>query len=137
MPEQKTIEQHIAEREERRRRNKEARQRRRAKAKAKPAPADQVKGPATTPPAKDHGPGKPRTRQGIVKSAKPDKTIIVRIDSARRHRMYKKIVHSSNTLSAHDENNEANEGDRVRVVETRPLSATKRWRLVEIMERAR
>jgi small subunit ribosomal protein S17 len=136
MPEQKTIEQHIAEREERQRRNKAARQRRREKAKAKPAPTGE-KGPATTPPAKEHGPGKPRTRQGIVKSAKPDKTIIVRIDSARRHRMYKKIVHSSNTLHAHDEKNEANEGDRVRVIETRPLSATKRWRLVEIVERAR
>ena len=136
MPEQKTIEQHIAEREERQRRNKAARQRRREKAKAKPAPTGE-KGSATQAPAKEHGPGKPRTRQGIVKSAKPDKTIIVRIDSARRHRMYKKIVHSSNTLSAHDEKNEANEGDRVRVIECRPLSATKRWRLVEIMERAR
>jgi small subunit ribosomal protein S17 len=51
--------------------------------------------------------------------------------------MYKKIVHSSNTLHAHDEKNEANEGDRVRVIESRPLSATKRWRLVEILERAR
>src|SRR3954468_13764634 len=135
MPDQKTVEQHVAEREERRRRNKAARQRRREKAKAKPATGE--KGPATTPPAKEHGPGKPRTRQGIVKSAKPDKTIIVRIDSARRHRMYNKIVHSSNTLHAHDEKNEANEGDRVRVIECRPLSATKRWRLVEIMERAR
>jgi len=76
-------------------------------------------------------------RQGIVKSAKPDKTIIVRIDSARRHRMYKKIVHSSTTLHAHDEQNEAHEGDRVRVIESRPLSRTKRWRLVEILERAR
>jgi small subunit ribosomal protein S17 len=136
MPEQKTIEQHIAEREERRRRNKAARQRRREKAKAKP-PSTAEKGPALTPPAKEHGPGKPRMRQGIVKSAKADKTIVVRIDSARRHRMYKKIVHSSNTLHAHDEQNEAHEGDRVRVIESRPLSATKRWRLVEIMERAR
>jgi small subunit ribosomal protein S17 len=136
MPEQKTIEQHIAEREERRRRNKAARQRRREKAKAKP-PSTAEKGPALTPPAKEHGPGKPRMRQGIVKSSKADKTIVVRIDSARRHRMYKKIVHSSNTLHAHDEKNEANEGDRVRVIESRPLSATKRWRLVEILERAR
>jgi small subunit ribosomal protein S17 len=136
MPEQKTIEQHIAEREERRRRNKAARQRRREKAKAKP-PSTGEKGPALTPPAKEHGPGKPRMRQGIVKSSKADKTIVVRIDSARRHRMYKKIVHSSNTLHAHDEKNEANEGDRVRVIESRPLSATKRWRLVEILERAR
>jgi small subunit ribosomal protein S17 len=136
MPDQKTIEQHIAEREERQARNKAARQRRREKAKAKPA-ATGEKGSATTPPAKEHGPGKPRVRQGIVKSAKADKTIVVRIDSARRHRMYKKIVHSSTTLHAHDEKNEAHEGDRVRVIESRPLSRTKRWRLVEILERAR
>ena len=137
MPEQKTVEQHIAEREERQRRNREARQRRRAKVKQAPKPAASETGDADQAPAKEHGPGKPRVRQGIVKSAKPDKTIIVRIDSARRHRMYKKIVHSSTTIHAHDENNDAGEGDRVRVVETRPLSRTKRWRLVEITERAR
>ncbi|HEX6461458.1 MAG TPA: 30S ribosomal protein S17 [Thermoleophilaceae bacterium] len=76
-------------------------------------------------------------RQGIVVSAKPDKTITVRIDTARRHRTYKKIVRSSSTLHAHDERNEAHEGDTVRVIETRPISRTKRWRLVEILERAR
>jgi small subunit ribosomal protein S17 len=86
---------------------------------------------------KEHGPGAPRVRQGVVVSAKPDKTITVRIDIARRHRTYKKIVRSSSTLHAHDERNEANEGDTVRVIETRPLSRTKRWRLVEILERAR
>jgi len=72
-----------------------------------------------------------------VVSAKPDKTITVRIDLTRRHRQYKKIVRGSTTLHAHDERNEAHEGDTVRVVETRPLSRTKRWRLVEILERAR
>jgi small subunit ribosomal protein S17 len=87
--------------------------------------------------AKEHGPGRPRVRQGVVVSAKPDKTITVRIDTARRHRTYKKIVRSSSTLHAHDERNEAHEGDTVRVVETRPISRTKRWRLVEILERAR
>jgi small subunit ribosomal protein S17 len=87
--------------------------------------------------AKEHGPGRARVRQGIVISAKPDKTITVRIDTARRHRTYKKIVRSSSTLHAHDERNEAHEGDTVRVVETRPISRTKRWRLVEILERAR
>jgi small subunit ribosomal protein S17 len=137
MADQKTIEQHIAEREQRQARNKAARQRRREKAKSATPAAAAEKGSATTPPAKEHGPGKPRVRQGIVKSAKADKTIVVRIDSARRHRMYKKIVHSSTTLHAHDEKNEANEGDRVRVIESRPLSRTKRWRLVEILERAR
>ena len=76
-------------------------------------------------------------RQGIVVSDKADKTIIVRIDTARQHRMYKKIVRTSSTLHAHDENNDAHIGDMVRVVESRPLSRTKRWRLVEVLERAR
>ncbi|MFL5884282.1 MAG: 30S ribosomal protein S17 [Thermoleophilaceae bacterium] len=76
-------------------------------------------------------------RQGIVVSSKPDKTISVRIDVTRRHRTYKKIVRSSTTLHAHDERNDANEGDTVRIVETRPLSKTKRWRLEEVLERAR
>jgi small subunit ribosomal protein S17 len=134
MPDQQTIEKNVAEREERRRRLKEARQRRRAKAKAKATPNT---GPAETPPAKEHGPGRPRMRQGIVISSKADKTITVRIESARRHKMYKKIIRTSTSLHAHDEKNEANEGDRVRVVESRPLSRLKRWRLVEIMERAR
>ena len=94
---------------------------------------------ATTPPleAAEHGSGRARVRQGVVVSAKPDKTITVRIDVARRHRTYKKIVRSSSTLHAHDERNEAHEGDMVRVIESRPLSRTKRWRLVEILERAR
>ena len=78
-----------------------------------------------------------KVRQGIVVSDKADKTITVRIDTARQHRMYKKIVRTSSTLHAHDENNEAHIGDIVRVVESRPLSRTKRWRLVEVLERAR
>jgi small subunit ribosomal protein S17 len=61
----------------------------------------------------------------------------VRIETARRHRRYQKIVRSSTTLHAHDESNDANEGDLVRVVEARPMSRTKRWRLVEILERAK
>ncbi|MEA2445310.1 MAG: small subunit ribosomal protein, partial [Thermoleophilales bacterium] len=59
------------------------------------------------------------------------------IDVTRRHQVYKKIVRSSSTLHVHDENNEAHAGDTVRVVESRPLSRTKRWRLVEVLERAR
>jgi small subunit ribosomal protein S17 len=137
MPDQQTIEKHVAEREERRRRNKLARQRRRAKDKAKRAASTAEKGPADTPPAKEHGPGRPRTRQGLVVSSKADKTITVRIEIARRHRMYKKIIRESTTLHAHDEKNDANEGDRVRVVESRPMSRSKRWRLVEVTERAR
>ena len=68
---------------------------------------------------------------------KANKTITVRIDVAHRHRMYKKIVRTSSTLHAHDEENDAHVGDIVRVVESRPLSRTKRWRLVEVLERAR
>ena len=70
-------------------------------------------------------------------SDKADKTITVRIAIARRHRRYEKIVRSSRTLHAHDESNEAHEGDVVRMVESRPLSRTKRWQLVEVVERAR
>ena len=74
----------------------------------------------------------PKVRQGLVVSAKPDKTITVRIDTARRHPRYEKIVRSSTTLHAHDETNDANEGDTVRIVESRPLSRLKRWRLDEV-----
>jgi small subunit ribosomal protein S17 len=95
--------------------------------------------PAREPLAPVHAPveGARKVRQGVVVSDKADKTITVRIDVARRHRRYQKIVRSSNTLHAHDENNEANEGDVVRVVESRPLSRTKRWKLVDVLEKAR
>ncbi len=78
-----------------------------------------------------------KTRQGIVVSDKADKSITVRIDIARRHPTYEKVVRRSRTLHAHDERNEAGEGDTVRIVETRPLSKTKRWRLVEVLEKAK
>jgi len=93
--------------------------------------------PAQVTPPKEHGPGRPKTRTGIVVSDKADKTIVVRIEDARRHRRYEKIVRSSSTLHAHDEANDAHEGDRVTVIESRPLSRTKRWRLVEVLERAK
>jgi small subunit ribosomal protein S17 len=89
-----------------------------------------------TPPA-EREPGRKRTRQGIVVSDKADKTITVKIEVARPHRVYKKIVRTSQTLHAHDERNEAHIGDTVRIIESRPLSRTKRWRLVEVTERAR
>ena len=89
-----------------------------------------------TPPA-EREPGRKRVRQGIVVSDKADKTITVKIEIARPHRVYKKIVRTSSTLHAHDERNEAHIGDTVRIIESRPLSRTKRWRLVEILERAR
>jgi len=76
-------------------------------------------------------------RQGVVVSDKAPKTLVVRIDTTRQHRVYKKTVRESTTLHAHDERDEARAGDTVRVVESRPLSATKRWRLTEILERAR
>jgi small subunit ribosomal protein S17 len=110
-----------------------SRSRRRAAEKAKRAGADKGEG---TPP-REHGPGAPKVRLGRVVSDKADKTITVRIDVARRHRRYQKIVRSSSTLHAHDERNDANEGDLVRVVESRPMSRTKRWRLVEVLERAK
>jgi len=98
-----------------------------------------TRGETTAPvtPPKEHGPGRPKTRTGIVVSDKADKTITVRIEDARRHRRYEKIVRSTSTLHAHDEANDAHEGDRVTVIESRPLSRTKRWRLVEVLERAK
>ncbi len=95
--------------------------------------------PAREPLAPVHAPveGARKVRQGVVVSDKADKTITVRIDIARRHRRYEKIVRSSSTLHAHDENNEAHEGDVVRVIESRPLSRTKRWKLVDVLEKAR
>jgi len=89
-----------------------------------------------TPPAEREA-NAAKVRQGIVVSSKGDKSITVRIDTARRHRSYEKIVRNSTKLHAHDERNEAGEGDVVRVVETRPLSKTKRWRLVDVVEKAR
>ena len=87
-------------------------------------------------PAREHGPGRQKTRQGVVVSDRAQKTITVRIDVARRHRRYQKIVRTSSTLHAHDERGEAHIGDTVIVRESRPLSRTKRWRLVEVVERA-
>ncbi len=82
-------------------------------------------GPPREPtPPREHGPGAPKTRQGIVTSNKADKTITVRIDVARRHRRYEKIVRSSTTFHAHDENNDANIGDTVLILESRPLVAS-------------
>jgi small subunit ribosomal protein S17 len=87
--------------------------------------------------AREHQPGVQKVRQGIVVSDKADKTITVRIDTARRHRRYEKIVRTSRTLHAHDEGNAAHLGDTVIVREARPLSRTKRWRLVEVVQRAK
>ena len=128
----RTPEQRDSERRELRRTKAVARRRRREQEKVKRSSS---KGTGT-PPAEPK-PSSPQERLGTVVSAKPDKTIIVRIDTARRHRRYEKIVRSTSTVHAHDETNDAGEGDRVRVVESRPLSRTKRWRLVEVLERAK
>ena len=78
-----------------------------------------------------------KVRVGVVVSDKMDKTVLVRIDRRVRHPLYKKTVARSNKLAAHDESNEAHVGDTVKVMETRPLSKSKRWRVVEIVERAK
>jgi small subunit ribosomal protein S17 len=88
-------------------------------------------------PPREHVAGNQKVRQGVVTSDKADKTITVRIDLARRHRKYQKIVRTSQTLHAHDESNDAHTGDTVTVREARPLSRTKRWRLVGVVERAK
>jgi small subunit ribosomal protein S17 len=133
---QRTPEQRQADRVALRKEKAVARSRRRKQEREK-AQAARTEAPAQVTPAKEHGPGRPKTRTGIVVSDKADKTITVRIEDARRHRRYEKIVRSTSTLHAHDEANDAHEGDRVTVIESRPLSRTKRWRLVEVLERAK
>jgi small subunit ribosomal protein S17 len=80
--------------------------------------------------------GRRKLRTGVVVSDKMDKTVLVRIDRQVRHPLYGKTVRRSSKLAAHDEANDAHVGDTVRVMETRPLSKTKRWRVVEVVERA-
>ena len=76
-----------------------------------------------------------KVKQGVVSSDKMDKTITVVVENCKRHPMYNKIMTTTKKLKAHDEKNEAEEGDLVEIMETRPLSATKRWRLVRIVEK--
>jgi len=125
-----STEERIAKRAEERKLKAESRRKERAAAKQ-----DKTAGTGTPPAEKDAVAAK--TRQGLVVSNKGEKTITVRIDIARRHPTYEKVVRRSRTLHAHDERNEAGEGDTVRIVETRPLSKTKRWRLVEVLEKAK
>jgi small subunit ribosomal protein S17 len=86
-------------------------------------------------PTKERGERKVRT--GVVVSDAMEKTVVVRISHQVKHRMYGKIVRRSTKLQAHDEAGDAHVGDTVRIVETRPLSKTKRWRVVEVIERAK
>ncbi len=78
-----------------------------------------------------------KTREGIVTSDKMDKTVVVAIQDRVKHGLYGKVLSRTRKLKAHDENNNAGIGDRVLLMETRPLSATKRWRVVEIIEKAK
>src|SRR5262245_18977186 len=77
-----------------------------------------------------------KTRQGYVVSDKMDKTVVVEVEDRVKHALYSKIIRRSSKVKAHDEKNEAGIGDRVLIMETRPLSATKHWRVVEILEKA-
>jgi len=81
--------------------------------------------------------GRRKVRQGVVVSDKMDKTIVVLVEDRVKHPLYGKVMTKSSRIKVHDEDNTAGIGDRVRVMETRPLSAQKRWRLVEIIERAK
>ena len=78
-----------------------------------------------------------KTREGLVVSDKMDKTVVVAVEDRFKHALYSKVVRRTSKLKAHDEANEAGVGDRVLLMETRPLSATKRWRVVEILEKAK
>jgi len=127
---QRSVEERVAEREAVRKRKAEERRKERAEAKK-----ERTQGTGTPVAEKDSNAAK--VRQGIVVSDKGQKSITVRVDIVRRHPTYEKVIRRSRTLHAHDERNEAGEGDTVRVVETRPLSKTKRWRLVEVLEKAK
>jgi small subunit ribosomal protein S17 len=127
---QRSPEERAAERATARSKKAAERGRVRARARSKHEPGE------GTPPA-ERRPGSRKVRQGTVVSSKADKTITVRIEVVRRHPVYEKVVRRSATIHAHDEGNEANAGDVVRVIESRPRSRTKRWRLVEVLERAR
>ncbi|MEV0799843.1 30S ribosomal protein S17 [Kribbella pittospori] len=81
--------------------------------------------------------GRRKTREGLVLSDKMDKTVVVQVEDRVKHALYGKVIRRTSKLKAHDEQNAAGTGDRVLLMETRPLSATKRWRVVEILEKAK
>jgi small subunit ribosomal protein S17 len=113
------------------------RKRRGAERRKERAAAKKKKTPGTGTPRAEKDANAAKVRQGIVVSDKGQKSITVRVDIVRRHPTYEKVIRRSRTLHAHDERNEAGEGDVVRVIETRPMSKTKRWRLVEVLEKAK
>lgn len=107
-----------------------------AKATAPKDAAQKDKGPKHTP-STPKPRGRRKTRIGYVVSDKMQKTIVVELEDRVRHPLYGKIIRTTKKVKAHDENSIAGIGDRVSLMETRPLSATKRWRLVEILEKAK
>ena len=103
----------------------------------KPVRASEGRKPLSRQPKPEHERGNRQERRGVVVSSAMDKTIVVRVETLKAHRRYKKIIRRSTKFHAHDERNEANVGDVVRIVETRPLSKTKRWRLAEVVDAAK
>jgi len=102
----------------------------------RPAPSAERK-PISREPKPEHERGRRQERRGVVVSDAMDKTIVVKVDTIRSHPRYKKVIRRSIKFHAHDEQNSAKVGDVVRIVETRPLSKTKNWRLAEIVEAAK
>jgi ribosomal protein uS17 len=126
----RTPEQRASERDEQRRASKRRRRAYRAARRRKRGE------PGTGTPEAPRQPGAKKVRQGIVVSAGGEKTITVEIAVVRRHRTYEKVVRRTTKQHAHDEANQAQQGDIVRIIESRPLSRSKRWRLLEVLERA-
>jgi len=101
--------------------------------------ADGTRSDSTSPDSTEDGHvrGFRKTREGLVVSDKMDKTVVVAVENRVKHAVYSKVIRRTNKLKAHDEANQCGIGDRVLLMETRPISATKRWRVVEILERAK
>jgi small subunit ribosomal protein S17 len=133
----RTPEERDAERRERRAALAKQRRAYRQRVKTKTAEARKTAPAAEEMHAPEHGPGRAKVRQGVVVSDKGEKTITVAIAVVKRHKRYHKILRSTVKLYAHDERNDAHPGDTVRVQECRPMSRSKRWRLVEVLERAK
>ncbi len=110
-------------------------ERRQRKKPAREKPGERT--PLTRLPKPSGDRGRTVERRGVVVSSAMDKTIVVRVETLKAHPRYKKIIRRSTKFHAHDERNEANVGDVVRIVEARPLSKTKRWRLAEVVEAAK
>src|ERR671931_623705 len=100
-------------------------------------PAEHARRPIIRLPKPEHVRGRSQERRGVVVSSAMDKTIVVKVDTVKAHPKYKKVVRRSTKFHAHDEQNAAKVGDLVRIVETRPFSKTKNWRLAEVLEEAK